>query len=294
MTIGIAAICNQGRNIICATDGMLSAEVSVDLSTFKMQWLGEWLFLYSGTLSNADLIMEEVRQEAFRDPQILSRERIQPLLRRAYKKRFAQWAADRNLAPYDLEMDEFKKNGQAIFGDKTFAEIDYALRQDAQNFTEYVLVTGWGKTEQSAMIYGVSQDGAFSAAYDGFATIGCGENVARNMLMMLGCARHLPFEYALYAVAAAKFAAESCAGVGPSTAIAVTHKRKGKDDVSYSFVQPEQQAELRALWEKHTKPRVPEEAFGTLCKISQEIIGSASPTAVLAAVLHSMQSGSRK
>src|SRR5271157_1303312 len=106
VTIGIAAICNQGRNIICATDGMLSAEVSVDLSTFKMQWLGEWLFLYSGTLSNADLIMEEVRQEAFRDPKVLSRERIQPLLRRAYKKRFAQWAADRNLAPYDLEMDE--------------------------------------------------------------------------------------------------------------------------------------------------------------------------------------------
>jgi len=180
------------------------------------------------------------------------------------------------------------------FGDKAFVEIDYALRQDAQNFTEHILVTGWGKTDQSAMIYGMSRDGTFSAAYDGFATIGCGENVARNMLMMLGCARHLPFEYALYAVAASKFAAESCAGVGSSTAIAVTRKPKGKNDTSYSFVQPEQQAELRALWEKHTKPRVPEEAFGTLCKISQEVIGSASPMAVLAAVLHSTQSASQK
>jgi hypothetical protein len=84
VTIGIAAICNGGRNMIVTTDGMLSAEISADLSTFKMQFLGDWLFMFSGTLSNADLIMEEMRHNLAADPDTLSRAKIQATIRRAY------------------------------------------------------------------------------------------------------------------------------------------------------------------------------------------------------------------
>lgn len=278
MSIGIAAICNRGENIICATDGMRSTEVRADLSAFKIQIYGEWVFLFVGTMSNTDLIMEELRQAAAKDNTLLSREKIQSALKKAYMKRRSEWVTDRILAPYDLTIDEFKKEGLKTFGEKLFSELDLAIRQDTPNFNEYVMVTGWGKTDQSAMIYTVGPDGSASSIFDGFAAIGSGANIAQNTLMLLGCARHQPFENVLYAVTAAKFAAESCDGVGRSTAITVTHKPKSKDDDKWmSFVQPDQQDKLRAQWETYSKPRIPVQALPTLCQIAQEVMGCVSP-----------------
>jgi hypothetical protein len=276
---------------------MLSSEISADLSTFKLQFLGDWAFLFSGTLSNADLIMEEIRLAAAIDPSVLSREKIQETLRRAYKKRYSQWAADRNLAPYDMGMEEFRKEGAKCFGEQHFAEIENLIRQDAVNFNEQVMVTGWGKSELAAMIYTVNQDGAVSSSLTGIATIGSGWNIAQNMLMLLGCARHLPFEYALYAVAAAKFASESCEGVGKSTVIAVTHKRTEKNSTEkppMELVQPDQIEILRGLWETHTKPKIPEEVIPHLCAIAQKTVGEVTPGAAIRMAINAMQSTSEK
>jgi len=296
MTIGIAAICNRGENVIVTTDGMLSSEISADLSTYKMQFLGDWLFVFSGTLSNADLIMEEIRLAAAANPETLTRAKIQGTLRRAYKKRYSQWAADRHLAPYDMEMDEFKKKGAKVFGERRFTEIEDWIRQDAVNFNEHIMVTGWGGGEKTAMIYTVNQDGGTSSSLTGFAAIGSGSNVATNALMSLGCARHVPFEYVLYAVAAAKFFAESCEGVGESTAMVVTHKRTPVDASGmppHQFVQPDQVKLLRNLWETHSRLKVPEEGIRTLCLIAQVVLGKATPDAAIRAIMHTTRPASR-
>jgi hypothetical protein len=283
--------------MILATDGMLSSEVSADLSAFKLQIFGDWVFLFSGTLSNADLIMEEIRLAAAADASVLSREKIQATLRSAYKKRRSQWAADRNLAPYDMEMEEFREEGAKWFGETHFAEIENLIRQDAVNFNEQVIVTGWGKSDHAAMIYSVNQYGGVSGSLDGFATMGSGGNIAQNTLMLLGCARHLPFEYALYAVAAAKFASESCEGVGKSTVMAVTHKRTEKDSAEkppMELVQPDQIEILRGLWERYTKPKIPDEAIPHLCAIAQRAVGEVTPGAAIRMTINAMQSTSQK
>lgn len=127
------------------------------------------------------------------------------------------------------------------------------------------------------MIYTVSPDGSASSIFDGFATIGSGASVAQNTLMLLGCARHQPFEYVLYAVTAAKFAAESCDGVGKSTALVVTRKPKSPDDDFFKLIQPDQQDKLRAQWETYSKLRIPPQSLPTLCQIAQEVMGSVSP-----------------
>ncbi len=273
--------------MIITTDGMLTAEVSADLATYKMQFLNDWLFVFAGTLGNADLIMEEIRHEAATTSDKLSREKIQSTLRRAYKGRQSQWAADRNLAPYDIEMEEFKKNGLKIFGDKIFADLDYSIRQDVPNFNEQVIVTGWGKSDMAAMIYICNAEGGQSRSLDGFAAIGSGTNVATTTLMLLGCARHLPFEYALYAVAAAKFSAESCEGVGKTTAMVVTHKRKSGDDpkrAAFHIIQPSKIEELRTLWETYSKPKIPDEAIRPLCHMAQSILGQVTPSVAIRAM----------
>lgn len=291
VSVGIAAICNRGANIICATDGARTTEISADLSAFKMQVYGEWVFLFAGTMSNIDLIMEELRQSISDDPTLLSRKKVQIALKTAYLKRRSEWLADRNLAAYDLTIEEFKNYGLKMFGEKLFSELDLSIRQDVQNFNEYVTVTGWGGAHQSAMIYTVSPDGSGSSIFDGFATIGSGASVAHNTLMLLKCARHQPFEYALYAVTAAKFASEDCEGVGRSTALMVTHKRKSPDDKFFTLIQPEQIDKLRVEWEKYSKPRIPPEALPTLLMIAQDVMGYVSPDPAIKAMAESLNVG---
>ncbi len=272
---------------------MLSADISADLSAFKVQFYGDWLFAFAGSLSNADLIMEEIRQEVVKDASVLSRGKIQSTLRRAYKKRQSAWVTDRNLAPYDMDMGEFKKEGQNIFGEKLFGELDHVMRSDLVNFNEYVIVTGWGKAELSAMIYKMTPDGAVSASLDGFTAIGSGANVATNVLMSLGCTRDAPVEFALYAVAAAKFSAESCDGVGESTVLLVTHKRRPDDALGTSpvqIVQPNEVNELRKLWETYSKPRFPEEAVTKLCDIAKKVVGEVSAEAGIRGMIHAVNS----
>lgn len=288
MSLGMAVICNRGENIICVTDGLVATELCVDVSTFKMQFFMNWVFMFAGTLSNADLIMEELRKAVELDENALSRKNIQSSLRKAYIKRRSEWVADRLLAPYDLTVEEFQSEGLKMFGEKLFGELDSSIRQDSSNFNEYIMVAGWGDGD-FPMIYALTPDGSTSAAYDGFEAIGCGASIANNTLLLLKCARHLPFEYALYAATAAKFAAEGCQGVGRSTVIAVTHKPKPKEEKWFTLIQPEQEDKIRKEWEKHSRPKIPGEALPAICIIANDVMGHVSDHPPLRAIVESLK-----
>lgn len=294
MTVCIAAACNGGRHVICATDGMLSdmlSSLSGDVMATKLMWFGDWLFMFAGHLSEADLIMEELRLEARDQSQFLSRENIQSSVRSAYKKRFSKWSADRFLSHYDMDMEDFKNHGREMFGEDRFAELSRSMEQDALNYQEQILIVGWGLTEHAVMIFGALPDGVASFALDGFATTGSGAQVARSVLLSLECSRLCSTEEALYAVAAAKFSAESCSGVGKSTTMFVSHKRcekDAKDKPPGHFIQPDEIDALRSLWTQHSKPVIPKEAFPTLCEIAQRI-GAQTIKGMIETIQGSMQ-----
>jgi hypothetical protein len=94
-------------------------------------------------------------------------------------------------------------------------------------------------------------------------------------LLLLECGRDTPFEFALYAVAAAKFASERCGGVGQKTTrMFVTRKRREGDDPAKTpgdFVPDEKIATLREMWEKYSKPQIPEDALLKLHRMSREL-----------------------
>src|SRR5437899_8941638 len=104
MTLCVAALCEQphpqGAKVVCAVDGMLSHIVSVDVKAPKMLFLGDWLFMFAGQLSNADLMMDDIRPVQF------TAQQIKTLVRNAYRKRMAQWSADRYLLQYEMDMQE--------------------------------------------------------------------------------------------------------------------------------------------------------------------------------------------
>jgi ATP-dependent protease HslVU (ClpYQ) peptidase subunit len=269
MTVCIAAVCEQGNpegaKVVCATDGMLSHVVSADVDAPKMLFLGDWVFMFSGALSNADLIMDDLRPVKF-TPQ-----EIKTLVRNAYRKRMAQWSADRYLLQYQMDMEDFKKDGPNIFGDERFAELSRTIEQDTANFQESVLVVRWAGSQAKPVFFGMSRDGLASHALDSIAAIGSGMDVAMSTLMVLEQRRTSTMEETIYAVVAAKFAAERCDGVGKDTRMFVTWKRRSGDPEGKTpgnFVQPDKVQELRKLWEKYGKPRVPEQGWNLLSSIA--------------------------
>ena len=190
VTVCIAAICNNGKNLICASDGALSdtvSQVSGDVMASKMLFLDSWAFLLAGTLSNGDLILEELRLAAIEGNKAkLNRENVRRMLAKAYRKQFSNWLAERWLAQYDMDMGEFKKKGKDYFGEERSSELARSMDQDAVvNFNESVLVAGWGASPLSATIVGMERSSFASHTLNGFAAIGAGAAVAMPTLMQL-------------------------------------------------------------------------------------------------------------
>ena len=279
MTVCIAAACNSGEYVVSCTDGALSqGGESFDLALTKMAYFGDWQFMYAGEPSNADLIMENIRQELLsRD--VLKRESIQATVRRAYKKRFAEWTADYVLAPFNMEMDEFKRKGRQVFTDQVAAQLAREMSNVASEFKEELMVVGWGRTPHAVMIYGMNQSGPWSGLLSGIGAIGAGADVARATLLLHGITRSSTMENTLYAVAAAKFSAERCDGVGRNTTIHVSRKRKKEDDKSFhvgEFLTAQEVRGLRRLWLRYGRVRVPDEAYPRVMAITQRVSGGVS------------------
>jgi len=282
VTVCIAAACRDGEYFVSATDGALSqGGETMDMALTKMYWFANaqtsWQFMYAGEPSNADLVLENVRRALLRDKKALTREKIQHTVRQAFKQRFADWIADYVLAPYNMSMEDFKRQGQSIFGAGFAATLAQQMDNAATSFREELMVIGWGKSPISAMIYGMNQSGSWSGSLVGLGTIGAGRDVAMSSLLLYGANRHSPLEDAIYAVAAAKFSAERCDGVGQHTTICVSRKPHPTDSQvtkSSEFCTPEEVGTLRNLWEAHGKLRVPEEGYLTITKMAQRVSGS--------------------
>jgi hypothetical protein len=255
MTLCVAALCEQGSpqgaKVVCAVDGLLSHIVSADVGAPKILFLGDWVFMFAGQLSNADLMMDEIRQTKF-SPQV-----VKTLVRHAYRKRMGQWSADRHLLQYEMDMAEFKTDGRNIFGEERFAEISRTIEQDASNYQEQVMVVGWGESKTQPILFGMDRVGLTSHSLDSLAAIGVGQDIAMSTMLVLGQHRGMTLEETLYSVSSAKFAAERCDGVGQTTTMFVSWKRTENDPIdrrSGNFVHPPQMEELRKVWEKYGNP----------------------------------------
>jgi hypothetical protein len=276
VTVCIAAACRSGEYVVSCTDGALSqGGETFDLALTKMAWFDDWQFLYAGEPSNADLIMENIRHES----RALTRENVQATIRRAYKKRFADWVADYVLAPYNMEMDEFKKKGRKIFTDQLAAQLAREMSNKAGDFNEELMVVGWGRTPHAVMIYGMNQSGPWSGLLFGIGAIGAGADVARATLLLHGITRSSTLEDTLYTVAAAKFSAERCDGVGRNTTIHVSRRRNRRDPTRQhvgEFLSSEEVRGLRRLWLRFGRMRVPDGVYPRVMEICQRISGGVS------------------
>ena len=273
MTVCIAAECEHGNIVVATTDGALSyAGVTSDTGLSKAWWMDDWLFMYAGAPSNADLILEQIRQQLMQDKDCLTRPRIRETVRTAYRKHLAHWASDAVLSPFDLDIDTFKQEGPKVFGEQWCSEIALAIRDRAQQYEDQLLVIGWGASERSAMIHEENRDGSVSHSMIGLAAIGSGGPTATSQMLLLGHNSSLQLEDTIYSVAAAKFAAEQASGVGKSTTMIVTWQRResdAEDRTPTRFIQKKEIDKLREIWEQDGRPKIPFTRYGDLTAITR-------------------------
>jgi 20S proteasome alpha/beta subunit len=256
VTVCVAAICERGDVVVSATDAATSVgEISSDNNLPKMILLGDWLFMYAGEPSNADLLLEEIRPLGGK----ITRANIRSVVHKAFQRRASRWASDEILMPFDMDIDEFKRKGKSIFGESHAAEIARQISEAAKNFYDQLLVVGWGDSRM-ALIQEENRGGSVSHSLLGYAAIGSGGSTAASQLLMLKHARHSSLTETLYSVAAAKFSAEAADGVGQNTVIRVAWKRKdsdSRDQPPGRFIQLQEIDVLRAMWLESGKPKVP-------------------------------------
>lgn len=260
VTVCIAAVCEQGRVIVTATDGAISYDGQrFDIHLAKMMWLGDWLFLYAGQVGNWELMMQDMALLSQKDPACLSHERIADTVHRAFERRLAAWASDPLLMPLGTNIQELREKGVAMFGEGNVKKLMSRIIEAAHEYNDSVLLIGWGDNPLNFVLHEENRDGSTSHAPSGFAAIGSGAPVALSQLHILGQARHSTLEETLYRVAAAKFAAEHVEGVGESTVIHIAWKKMDQDADSRlgRFVRTREKDALREIWEEWGKPKLP-------------------------------------
>jgi ATP-dependent protease HslVU (ClpYQ) peptidase subunit len=273
LSVGIAAGCEYGRYAVVACDGTLSfGQQAADVEAPKMRFYAGWTFIFAGNLGSTEQIFEEIRQTVNKAESIepMSRERIQDTAREAYFQRVDKWNAVRHLAAFNLTMSQFRQSGQKEFGKGLKQDLARTMYEDyINNFSDEMMVVGWGKVPLSLMIYSIGSDGDANHVDDGMFAIGSGRDAAVSTLLLLRHKISATLRSTIYAVAAAKFSSESH-GIGEHTTLCVVRKREtGEDDDRKAIIaiEPEEIKSLRAIWEENGRPKTPKEALTFTAKL---------------------------
>lgn len=255
--------------------------------------------MFAGDPANATMIFEEVVRYGREHEQQLTHENIKSTLATAYKKRMADCLSLAVLAPYDMTLDEFKKEGLNILGERQFGRLSEALEYHASQYQDQILLTGWGEDPISAIIYEVDAQRDRDHALSGIAAIGSGANVALSSLLMLGQSRHTGFLETVYNVAAAKFSAERSYdnAVGQSTAMNFHWKTPDANGLTGRWINEPQLREIRAIWEEYGRPRFPDQARIDLQSVMTKAgfqLGKYDGTQVMLSAVHQAVKGAKR
>jgi ATP-dependent protease HslVU (ClpYQ) peptidase subunit len=275
MTVCIAAICDQGRRIVTATDRMLStSDVTMESLAGKMSWMAGWQFMYAGIPANIDLVSSRIFEGITDDPATASPREIKRTVLAGYRWRAAELDSFEILRPFDMTLKEFKDEGQSVLGETFYAEVARDLRSAPLRMQDQLLVTGWGREPASAMIYEVGPSGDYLHNSSGIAVIGSGGAIALSVLMLLGQGRDSTLAETIFNVAASKFFSERSVdlAVGRGTTMFIQHKQNNDGGGSSgNFLSEENIDELGKLWEDHLRLRIPDQARGFIGRLAASL-----------------------
>lgn len=267
MTICIAAFCDHGSSLLLCTDQMITMSDlgASDKAALKIRSVhANWAVMYSARdITAVKPILTNMRSKIPDRKTPLSLEVLNEITQEAFRGELHRNQEGGFLASHRLTLDEFHLKGREIFGDSLFTES--CSRLEKVELGCQLLVAGFD-SNLGGHLFTVTDPGK-ATNYDdvGFWAIGSGDNRALASLMFHGFNIKRPLSEGIYHVLEAKFMSEGQEiGVGTETSLLVCRREAIREEAAERIVVREisQQAiqELRELWEKDGKPRLPSTA----------------------------------
>jgi 20S proteasome alpha/beta subunit len=234
---------------------------SGDAITLKISSVhSDWAMMFaSSELGHVGPIYGAVQRELGDTSQKATGRRVREVVLAKYAQAHRR-KADSILAPLELDLDSFKKEGRQILGQEIFAQYWATLNELSLNSS--FLVAGYDEETRIPSIFEVSKLGeAVSHDPVGFWAIGTGASNALAILFFHSFNKFVGRERAIYHICEAKFMAESAAGVGKDTLL-VEMRASGDEirKIDKYELSPEFVSEIRQWWEIQGKPKFPEPA----------------------------------
>lgn len=228
MTICIAAICDNYKGVVVATDSMLTSSylsLEFEQPTKKMTPLSDQcVALTAGNAVAHTELFNEVqgRMNNLRSPAVPA---IVNELKRCYQSIRRQEIIERVLKPRGFDsFEEFYQAHRLLI-----PEIVTSIHYEIDRYDYGLSIIATGLTNGRAQIYHIGDPGT-SQCYDaiGFHTIGSGSPHATNSLTARSCHQDLSLPDVFIRVYEAKKMAERAPGVGRQSNFAIIHKEKTK------------------------------------------------------------------
>ncbi len=254
MTVCVAVIASSGKEIVAASDSMMSYGAAVTGETsLKYNRVHErWAIMLAGDdIHPAEPIIRELSKH------LIEHERptvaqVEAAIRVSWRIVKNQRAETQVLSAYDLDLKTFMAEGRETFGELGFSEVRSAIER-ASEFSCELLVCGFDDFDTARIFLVVHPGEPVEFTRLGFAAIGSGRDSAIASLMW--DPPHHTYdttEKAVYRVAAAKFMAETALGVGKETIVFGLRPDGHTFVLTIADIQ-----KLRELWHEKGRPRLP-------------------------------------
>jgi 20S proteasome alpha/beta subunit len=252
MTIGIGAICDEGKAIVLVTDRMVS------LSAMGLNFDGEQRKMIAllpgigvaatGTFDESESVLERLRHSA----ELMAPAAVRPVAERLHQLcgRLRWQQIERQITRPWLRMGFRKFSEQCAIANTTppVAEAFKAV----QNFKPQLALLVAGIDAYGAHLYTVTYENVVSHTGTGFIVIGSGTFTGTDFLVTRRkFFRTRSVAETIYSMYEVKRASECVTGVGPATEVGII--RQGEKMV---FLSPEQIEVLGRIYERMKPPKL--------------------------------------
>jgi hypothetical protein len=278
LTLCIAASCNGGRNIVTASDLMISTfDMSSDNSTLKRRAVGYgWYAMFAGNdLSPLTPIFNDVWNAIPDTPDGSDLPEVVSAFTEAYKQELKAKIEREILSNWNIRLDRFVAEGAKLFKADFYSINNRVMntKLDCQ-----FLVCGFDKKKEwnrlafphiftiGGNTYGTTGGVEICYCdYPPYAAIGSGASTAYSMLLYFGHNIGKSLSETIYTVVASKIMGERAAHVGRKTVVNVIDSVVG-----YEFNVGELLEEkIRDAWDTTGKPQIPDACLGELDQLIQ-------------------------
>lgn len=266
MTVCVATFCSRANAWVGAADYLLSVgDMAAEGHTFKMDSIGNnWVAMSAGNdMSPLENIINYVCDQTKTDDSLAT---LVNAFRQAYRAEIIQTIETDLLSRYNMDIGEFKRDGNNIFGPEIFSRMAYQIQETELDLA--FLVVGFDRGQER--IFKVTSPGKITF-YDsaGFWAIGSGETAA--LATLFSCKSPVMYKSlpeVIAKVAQAKFAAERVPGVGRTSSLFILKK-----NTSRILIHNDEIEKLRTEWEAIDNHDVPR----SVSEVANKIISKAKP-----------------